>query len=232
MGGRGPTVAAIGIAGLVLVAVAFGSRLATPPLVTSVPTSPPLPPATPTPPPEEAAASATPQPVAEAFGDDGTWEVVVQTLITIGAIAAAIVLVVLIVRVARRIAAQERVTPIDEVTDDPVVDDAEVRDVLQAAREQIGVDEDANRVVVRCWEALEAIAADAGVAREPAATATEYVVDMLSRLDLPAEPARRLSRLYAAALFSHERLPQAAVEEARDCLDRLDGALARRRALR
>lgn len=231
MRGRGRAVAAVGVAVLVLAAVAFGSRLATPPLVTSVPTVPPMAPATPLPLPDDAGASQTPAPLPEELGDDGIpWEAVMQTLMTILTIVVAVVLIVLVVRVARRLAAGERLTPIDEIVEEPLLDVDDVRDVLQAAREQIGVDEDPNRVVVRCWEALETIAADAGVARDAAETATEYVVDMLARLDLPADAAQRLSRLYAAALFSQERLPQAAVDDARSCLDRLEAALAQRRA--
>ncbi|GAA3903436.1 DUF4129 domain-containing protein [Microbacterium invictum] len=228
MRGRTQTIAAILVGGVVIVAIAFGSTMSLPALVTSLPTSAPAPVPTGAPTPELPEGSPMPEATFEGSGDSVSGLPIVQTLATLAAIAVALLVAALIVRVARRLAAQESHDPIDDVVEEPLIDVQDVQEVLRAAREQIGVDDDPNRVVVRCWEALEAIAADAGVVRNESDTATEYVVDMLGRLDLPADPARRLSRLYAAALFSRERLPGAAVAEARECLDRLDSAVHRR----
>ena len=49
---------------------------------------------------------------------------------------------------------------------------------------------------------MEEAAADAGVARRPAETATELVVRFLHALDLDPRPVAELARLYHEARFS------------------------------
>lgn len=212
------------VGGVIVAIVALGSSLTLPPLITSLPTAEPVAPPTaePTPPPTSEATDVEPTALAAPGAGSGS---LLQALITAVAIVLAVLLVIVVFRVVRNLAASTGPAPIDEVVDEPEIDAQDVNEVMHAARERIDVDDDPNRVVVECWEALEAIAAGAGVVRAEAETAGEYVVDMLARLDLPADAARRLSALYAAPLFSPERLSEQAVSDARDCLDRLTAAL-------
>jgi len=206
--------------------LAVASTLAPPTLVTAVPTGPPPPP-----PGGEAGPLET-----EALGpsfvpptggnaDNGLLTGILGVLGTILAVAAGILLVILAIRVARAVAARATATPIDDVVEAPPVDAEAVQDVLRRAREQIDLDDDANRAVIRCWESLEALGAAAGVERDASETAAEYVVDMLASVSAPADAAEDLSRLYARALFSSQRLAADDVARARDCLTRLESSL-------
>lgn len=149
-----------------------------------------------------------------------------QIVVTLVIVAALLALVLVVVRAARALAGRRTPEPIDDVVDAPTVDARALQDVLRAAREQIDLDGDAERAVIRCWEALESLGAHAGVPRTENQTATDYVVGMLAAFDLPRDAAERLARLYARALFSPDRLDARDVEEARADLARLDGAHA------
>lgn len=124
------------------------------------------------------------------------------------------VAVVLAVRAVRR---QGLPAGVDEGLP-TVVDVDEVRALLEQSVIQIEVDGDVNRAVVGCWQGLELLAADAGVAREPSQTAREYTVAVLAGAALPVGPLERLADLYEEALFSGARLPEAARAEALDAL--------------
>lgn len=140
-----------------------------------------------------------------------------------------LLLAVLAARVGRALSRRTWRSPvIDEVAVQPTVSMRAVADIVQHARALIAVEGDARQVVARCWEALERLAADAGIPRLPQQTAGEYVVGMLGALDLPAGAAKRLAGLYEAALFSQGQLPDSAVADAVDALERLDVALRRR----
>lgn len=149
---------------------------------------------------------------------------ILGTLLALAALAAVILIVV---RVARAFAARTAPARIDEVVTAPVVDAGAVQDAFRRAREQIALEDDANRAVIRCWESVESLGAEAGIPREASQTASEYVIGILSRLDAPAAPAARLSRLYTQALFAAAPLPAGAVVQARADLAELDAALAR-----
>jgi hypothetical protein len=66
---------------------------------------------------------------------------------------------------------------------------------------------------------LEQTAADAGVERRPAETATEFVVRFLHTLDVDPRPVATLARLFHEARFSSHDLPADARERARAALD-------------
>jgi hypothetical protein len=143
------------------------------------------------------------------------------------ALLAVVAVALIILRIARAVEGRTTGGGIDDVVTAPAVDVDALQDVLRRAHEQILLDDDANRAVVRCWESVEALGARGGVTRGPSETAAEYVIGILSALDAPAPPAVRLSRLYQRALFSAERLPPDAVALALADLAELDAALAR-----
>ncbi len=87
---------------------------------------------------------------------------------------------------------------------------------LNAARESLRADRarlrgalaagEVRNGIVACWVLLEEAAAEAGVARLPAETATEFVVRFLHSLDVDPAPVGTLAGLYHEARFSTHRL--------------------------
>jgi len=78
---------------------------------------------------------------------------------------------------------------------------------------------DVRNAIVACWVLLEETAADAGVERRPAETATEFVVRFLHALDVDPRPVATLAQLFHEARFSTHDLPADAREHARGALD-------------
>lgn len=206
--------------------LAFASALTPPTLISGGSVEQPPVTAEPVPIPSATDATPLPRPTVPAGAgesDAGPMLVIIGTVL---AVALAIVLVLATVRAARAFAARPAVVPIDDVAVGVAVDPRELQYVLRRAREQIALDEDANRAVIRCWESLEQLGAQAGMPRADSETATDYVQGILAAFALPGDAATRLSRLYDRALFSSERLSGDVVVQAREDLDRLDAALA------
>ena len=85
---------------------------------------------------------------------------------------------------------------------------------------------DVRNAIVACWVLLEETAADVGVERRPAETATELVVRFLHALDVDPRPVASLARLYHEARFSTDDLPADARGRARDALAGIRADLA------
>jgi len=210
--------------GAICVLLVLTASFAPPALITSIPTGEPIE----VPPPTqeiEPMPGATIAPPLPADPDQTIPGVVWGVLGAILAVLVGIALILIAVRAARAIAARVAADPIGDVVDAPPVDVRHVSDVLRRAQEQIALDDDADRAVIRCWESLEALGAAAGIPRADNETAAEYVVGILAAVAAPADAANELAQLYARALFSADRLPTEAVGRARDCLMRLDAAL-------
>lgn len=214
------------IAGAVCVLIAVVSGSPAPALITAVPTGAPPVDVEVTPLGPESVPTMGALPELRGVGDIAVAGNVLNILGVILAIAVALMLILVALRVAHQLSSRESVEPIGAVVVRTAVDADELQHVLRRAREQIDLDADANRAVIRCWEALEALGAEAGVVRDESQTATEYVLGILQAFDVPAEAATRLSALYGRALFSAERLPDVAIANARDALTQLERALA------
>ena len=80
--------------------------------------------------------------------------------------------------------------------------------------------------IVACWVLLEQGAAEAGVVRRPAETATEFVVRFLHTLDLDPRPVAALAALYHEARFSTHTLSEDARERATAALQAIHEELA------
>ncbi len=78
---------------------------------------------------------------------------------------------------------------------------------------------DVRNAIVACWVRLEETAGEAGVARRPAETATEFVVRFLHALDVDPRPVAALARLYQEARFSSHELPTDARDRAQEALE-------------
>lgn len=97
--------------------------------------------------------------------------------------------------------------------------------VLDETLDDLRAETDPRRAVIAAYARLEQVFAAHGVPRSPAEAPDEYLARVLASLDVPARPASRLTKIFAAAKFSqHEVVPStkneaiAALEEARDAL--------------
>ena len=85
---------------------------------------------------------------------------------------------------------------------------------------------DVRNGIVACWVLLEEAAAEAGVVRRPAETATEFVVRFLHALDVDPRPVAQLEDLYHEARFSTHRLGADARSRAEAALEAIHEDLA------
>lgn len=110
----------------------------------------------------------------------------------------------------------------------PVTRDEELQSALDAGLRAVssGAPTDG---VIRCWVALEEVAARAGVPREPAETSTEFTVRVLGARDVPADDLQLLAALYREARFSDHGLGEPARAQAEAALTRLRRSLSRAR---
>lgn len=148
--------------------------------------------------------------------------VAATVLVVIAAVAAALVLLWLVVRM-RSLARPPR----EEAEDVPDVDLSleQARTALADARARLITDSDAQDAVVSAWLALEAAIARAGIRRDPAQTTFEFVVTVLGSLSIDREALDRLAHLYRRALFDDEPLAETDRDEALARLDLLAAQL-------
>lgn len=72
--------------------------------------------------------------------------------------------------------------------------------------------------IIACWLRLEDAAADVGVARRPAETASDLAMRVLAAHDVSERPLRRLLSLYREARYSRHHMSELARDEARRAL--------------
>ena len=78
-----------------------------------------------------------------------------------------------------------------------------VRSGLASALQILDAEPDASNAVVRAWQRLEEAAADAGLDRRPAETASEFTARLLRRSHGSTEPISVLLSLYQRVRFGH-----------------------------
>jgi len=88
------------------------------------------------------------------------------------------------------------------------------RDLYDAAL----AESDVRNGIVACWVLLEETAANVGIPRLPAETATELVIRFLHTLDVDPRPVAKLAALYHEARFSTHDLPADARQRAEQAL--------------
>ncbi|MCL3861649.1 DUF4129 domain-containing protein [Actinotalea sp. K2] len=99
---------------------------------------------------------------------------------------------------------------------------------LADADTQIRARRDPADVIIAAWVALEAAAGGSGVTRHPAATPTEFTVEVLDRTPADRTATRVLLGLYLQARFGDEPLTAQDVIDATTALDALSSSLADR----
>jgi hypothetical protein len=114
---------------------------------------------------------------------------------------------------------------------DPLPDVEAAREVVHRQRDRLRdalTAGDVRNGIVACWVVLEEAAAEAGVARLPAETPTEFVVRFLHALDVDPRPVAGLAELYREARFSTHPMDEDARTRAHQALgavlDELDRA--------
>ncbi len=112
---------------------------------------------------------------------------------------------------------------------DPLPDVQAGREALTRDRDRLREALDSTDIrngIVACWVLMEQEAAEAGVVRRPAETATELVVRFLHTLDLDPRPVAELAGLYHEARFSTHPLSEDARDRARAALAAIHEELA------
>lgn len=85
--------------------------------------------------------------------------------------------------------------------------------------------------IVECWLALEAAAADVGIARRAAETSAEFTRRVLGHYVVDSTAIGELASLYREARFSEHELTETHRQAAIGALEALDGDLRRRQAV-
>ncbi|MGH3480133.1 MAG: DUF4129 domain-containing protein [Nocardioidaceae bacterium] len=84
---------------------------------------------------------------------------------------------------------------------------------------------DPRATVVACYAAMEATLMSAGSGRRPAESPEEFLARTVAEGRLPAEPGRRLTRLFLAARYSSAPVTAADVAAGREALSRIDAGV-------
>jgi hypothetical protein len=102
----------------------------------------------------------------------------------------------------------------------------DVRDALAAGRAALDDPTgDPRAAVVACYAAMEASLAAAGSGRRPAESPEELLARAVAEERLPAEPGRRLTRLFLAARYSSGAVTADDVTAGRDALQSIDAGV-------
>jgi Domain of unknown function (DUF4129) len=85
--------------------------------------------------------------------------------------------------------------------------------------------DDPRATVVACYAAMEATLMSAGSGRRPAESPEEFLARTVAEGRLPAEPGRRLTRVFLAARYSSAPVTAADVAAGREALSRIDAGV-------
>ena len=179
------------------------------------------------PPADPAEGTAKEQPRDETATDLGDWlqDLGYLALILLGLWVAAGLVRLIVLRLARELPEKQLVLDLDPL---PLAEAG--REALRRDRELFDAalaESDVRNGIVACWVLLEETAADVGIARLPAETATELVMRFLHALDVDPRPVARLATLYHEARFSTHELPADARQRAEQALTDIHADLDR-----
>lgn len=103
----------------------------------------------------------------------------------------------------------------------------QARAALQEAQEHLSTVVDAQSAVIAAWLTLERTIAAVGIRRHPSQTTREYVVDVLSGLELDRSSLDSFAHLYRRALFDPSPLTEPDRDQALELLRALRADLDR-----
>ena len=143
----------------------------------------------------------------DAATDLGAWlqEVLGFALLLAGLWISVVVLRFVALRLTRQLPEEQLVLDLD-----PLPDVEAGREAVRRDRDRLDATlagSDVRNGIVACWVLLEETAAQVGVTRRPAETATEFVVRFLHTLDVDPRPVAALAALFHEARFSTHELP-------------------------
>lgn len=104
---------------------------------------------------------------------------------------------------------------------DEFVDAPAIQEGIVAAQQALASERAPRDAIVRAWLALENAAGDAGVARKPAQTPTEFAALVLARTEADETSVATLRRLYARSRFSEAAITREDAADARTALERI-----------
>jgi hypothetical protein len=147
------------------------------------------------------------RPFQETASSLGDWlqDLFYLALLLLGLWLGAVLVRVIVLRLARDLPDKQLVLDLD-----PLSLAEEGREALRRDRELYDAalaESDVRNGIVACWVLLEETAAEVGIPRLPAETATELVMRFLGTLDVDPRPVARLAGLYHEARFSTHALP-------------------------
>jgi Domain of unknown function (DUF4129) len=156
---------------------------------------------------DPAEGAADKQPFEKTATDLGDWlqDLFYLALLLLGLWVAAGLVRLIVLRLARELPDKQLVLDLDPL---PLAEAG--REALRRDRELYDAalaESDVRNGIVACWVLLEETAANVGIPRLPAETATELVVRFLHTLDVDPRPVSRLAALYHEARFSTHELP-------------------------
>lgn len=102
-----------------------------------------------------------------------------------------------------------------------LIDAPAIQEGIAAAQQALASDRPPRDAIVRAWLALETAAGDAGAARRPSQTPTEFATVVLARTSADDAAVETLRRLYTRSRFSEDEVTRRDAEQARDALERV-----------
>ena len=219
------SVAALGVAFMLVLAAERGPSGVVGDMRTNSPTEQTLPDETP--PTDSAERADEAPPKSDRVSDLTEWlhELLWFTLLVIGLCVTAAALRALALRLTRELPEKQLVLDLEPLPDVEAGRDALRRDLEKYDAALAG--SDVRNGIVACWVLLEETASEVGVTRGPAETSTEFVVRFLHTLDVDPRPVAALSALYQEARFSTHDLPDDARARAEQAVRAIDADLDR-----
>jgi hypothetical protein len=137
----------------------------------------------------------------------GQWaqDLTAFALVVAGLLVGGLLLRQLFLRIRRGLGDERLVLPLEPLPDLKVGRAAVERD-HRRQRDALATS-DVRNGIVACWVVFEEAAAESHVVKEPAETASAFVVRFLHSLDVDPRPVGELSRLFLEARFSTHPMP-------------------------
>jgi len=176
---------------------------------------------------DPAKGTADKQPFEKTATDLGDWlqDLFYLALLLLGLWVAAGLVRLIVLRLARELPDKQLVLDLDPL---PLIEAG--REALRRDRELYDAalaESDVRNGIVGCWVLLEETAANVGIPKLPAETATELVMRFLHTLDVDPRPVATLAALYHEARFSSHELPADARRRAEQALAAIHADLDR-----
>ena len=96
---------------------------------------------------------------------------------------------------------------------------------VEESLEDLRVESDPRRAIIRCYARFERVASESGVARQPWHTPMEFMREALGRLPVPRAAVPALTGLFELARFSHHSLGTPERDRALAALDEIRAAI-------